>query len=101
MIPGDADYARLEHQVVFLYVRGLASDAMWECEARIRALEALSGDPSRLDSHIRERLLDELEEATLNQLESVGRFDAWQRSWAERVDMERTAMALGATHGER
>jgi hypothetical protein len=58
---------------------------MWACEGRIRALEALSGDPSKLDLKIRERLFDELEEATLGQLAGTGRFDDWKRLRNERV----------------
>ena len=98
MIQGAADYAMLEHQVLYLYVRGLASKAMWECEGRIRALEALSGDPRKLDPQIRERLLNELEEATVCQLAGTGRFDDWKRSWDERVATERQTATLVAPH---
>jgi hypothetical protein len=92
------DYAKLEHQVLYLYVRGLGSEAMWECERRIRALEALSGDPSKLDPEIRARLLDELEEATLSQLAVTGRFDDWKRYWDEGVGSERCTATLVAPH---
>ena len=96
MIQSAADYAELEHQVLYLYVRGLASKAMWECEGRLRALEALSGDPSKLDPQIRERLLAELEEATLSQLAATGRFNDWKRSWDECVAERQTATLVAA-----
>ena len=82
MQPGDEDYERFEHQALFLFDRRLISQEMRELDRRLHILEALAGkDPSKLDSHVRDRLLYELETATHEQLRSTGLTEEWQRSW--------------------
>jgi hypothetical protein len=88
---GDEDYERFEHQALFLFDRGLISQEMRERDRRLHILEALAGkDPSKLDSQVRDRLLNELERATHEQLRSTGLAEEWQRSW----DAQRWAEAL-------
>lgn len=95
MFHEDEQNVRLAHQALFLFVRGLASGEMQDCEQRLHTLEALCGkDPSKLDARVRDRLLDELEEATLDQLTKTGLSDEWQRSWDRRVALADLTSAL-------
>ncbi len=81
----DEQYERLEHRATFLFDRGLTSQAMHDANKQLRLLVRLVGrNPSRLDPHLRERLHDELEQATLKQLIDTRLFDEWQEAWDTR-----------------
>jgi len=82
VIPGDEEYARLEHQALFLFERGLTSDEMQDWNRQLWLLERLAGkDPSRLDPHLRDRLHCELERATMEQLRATGLVEEWLAAW--------------------
>jgi hypothetical protein len=85
LITDDEQYERLKHRARFLLEKGLTSRSMADANKRLWLLERLAGrDPSRLDPRLRERLHDELEQATLKQLIDTGLFDEWQESWDAR-----------------
>jgi len=96
----DERYARLEHQAMFLYGRGLVSREMDDWNRQLWLLERLVGkDPSKLDPHLRERLHSHIEDATLSQLRTTGLFDEWQEAWDSRESDETASSAkpLGPT----
>lgn len=87
MTGDDERYARVKHQGMFLFERGLVSSEMNEWNSRLSLLERLAGrDPSKLDPHLRERLHSELEGATFERLRETGLFEAWQESWDARAE---------------
>ena len=84
MSPGDEQYERLQHQVTFLYERKLMSREMEDWNRQLWLLERLSGNPSKLDPKVRDRLHGALKKATFEQLEATGLRDEWLASWEAR-----------------
>ena len=88
MSPGDEQYERLQHQVTFLYERKLMSREMEDWNRQLWLLERLSGNPSKLDPKVRDRLHGALKKATFEHLEATGLRDEWLASWEGRDEPE-------------
>jgi hypothetical protein len=84
MSPESEQYERLKHQATFLHERELMSQEMKDGNRQLWLLERLSGNPSKLDPTLRDRLHGELEQATAEQLKATGLMDEWLASWEAR-----------------